>query len=243
MPTPDRDTTARFYRCALAGLGVLVQHQQTRDPFSDDANALWSAARGHLTAADRVDLVLADAAVAWPVAFSTRDVFALEGLAEDAAFPRDWPGIDPNVAPGATQRTVLPGVGNAVEQASAAVAVAWGPRPVPDAAARAALADAPRQRRFVIAGGAALAAAVAAASEGGLDLAAQVVLVSERPDERQWLGLAAAAHGARESPLVLRHASAAMPETAEALRDATVLVSADADDKARRAAELVQARR
>lgn len=243
MPTPDRDTTARFYRCALAGLGVLVQHHQTRDPFSDDANALWSAARGHLTAADRVDLVLSDASVAWPLAFSARDVFALEGLAEDAAFPRDWPGIDPNLAPAATQRTALPGAGNAVAQASAAVAEAWGPRPAADPTALAALAGAPRQQRFVIAGRAALAAAVARASEGGLNLATQVVLVSERPDERQWLGLAAAAHGARETPLVLRHARAAMPETAEALGDAKVLVSADADDKARRAAELVQARR
>jgi hypothetical protein len=105
-PAPDSSSKAAYYQAALRGLRFVEQRSPTGRRFGADADARWMALRGHLTAADRLDLLLRDADAQWPSAFGARSVFALRAVAEDDPFGAAWEPLDP-VDADALWRSVL----------------------------------------------------------------------------------------------------------------------------------------
>jgi hypothetical protein len=94
------DTQKSFYRAALIGLLAQEQASPTNRRFGAEADAAWSIFQGHLDTADRIDLLLRDAAVKHPAAFAPRTVFSGDpdllpdytpsGLPEDEPFGPSW---------------------------------------------------------------------------------------------------------------------------------------------------------
>lgn len=82
--------TERFYRAALLGLCAWEGRQPTKRRFCAEADAAWSMIQGHLREADRIDLLIRDAAVKHPAAFAPRTAFALLDLPEDEPFGPHW---------------------------------------------------------------------------------------------------------------------------------------------------------
>jgi len=78
--------------------GFAEERRPTGRRIGANADALWRSFKGHLTAADRIDLLLRDADLEWPLAFGARHVFRLAGVAEDEAFGADWPSLPLRVA-------------------------------------------------------------------------------------------------------------------------------------------------
>jgi hypothetical protein len=89
---------ASFYAAALAALRFVEHRAPTGRRFGDDADARWRAFQGHLTTADRIDLLLRDADVDFPGAFGARTTYALRALSEDEPFGADWSSLDTNDA-------------------------------------------------------------------------------------------------------------------------------------------------
>jgi hypothetical protein len=82
--------TDRFYRTALPALCAWEHHEPSKRRFGADADAAWAMFRGHLDDADRIDLLIRDAAVKHPAAFAPRTVFAFADLPEDEPFGPRW---------------------------------------------------------------------------------------------------------------------------------------------------------
>jgi hypothetical protein len=183
----DFDTTGAFYRAAHLGLRVL-DGRGVRRRFGAEADGRWQQFRGDMTNADRLDLLIKDAATIAPLAFAPRDVFALPGLSTEDPFGTQWPGARPGLG-GALFREDTDAPADAVAAFDAAVTL-WGQRL--DAFDAATLPRILPSTRLVVGGLAALRAVVAhfAAHRGSLDLADQVLLVADRPVERQLFGLA-----------------------------------------------------
>lgn len=79
-----------FYAAAVAGLRALDARERSPRRFGADPDTRWSAFRGNLNDADRIDMLLRDAATTWGAAFSPAESFGLFGLAPDEPFGPDW---------------------------------------------------------------------------------------------------------------------------------------------------------
>lgn len=232
MTAPPPDRLDAFYATAHAGLGILVRQGLLRDPFDEDNRALWRGVGGHLSEVDHLDLVIADAAVRWPLAFAPVVVFGYAGLADDEAFPPLWPGSDPNLALRRAQG-LPPSGAHGRDDATAIVAAGW--QKVLPAVQPALTAKLSVNASVVVGGAQALASVIAwAAADRDVDLGRQVTLVSADPLERQWLGLAAAAQGAQTTPRVLSPVVAGEAKMQRELGKATVVLSVDAARDVRR---------
>jgi len=207
-----------------------------RPSFGPEQDAQWNAFRGELRDADRLDLILRNAAATTPAAFAPRAVLALPGLPDDEPFGPDWPSADHALARTLIQEAGKPLDDGATMSVLDRVVKAWALQPrLPDSSRTSTIAP---QTRVVAAGtGAVLALARHFQGGRGLDLAAQVVFVSGTPGERQLLGIAAALLGSAGVPNIV-----APGTTAKAIRDLgftradLLLVSEDADPGARDAA-------
>lgn len=218
-----------YYDAASLGLRALESRPGGPRRFGADADARWKLFRGELGDADRLDLYLRDAATPHPAAFAPRVVFALDGLTTDEPFGADWETPDLAGVHGwlnAQAPADLPGL-------LAAVARAW--RLTPARFASAALTDLTPADRFALAGpGAIIAAACSFESRPGYDFADQAILITDRPGERQLLGIAAAYLGASRALRILTPAAATPGPAIPPLRVA--LISDDASPASRAAA-------
>lgn len=174
---PQRDA---FYAAAVAGLRALDARERAPRRFGTDADTRWASFKGALTDADRIDLLLRDAAVTWGVAFSPADAFDLFGLAPDEPFGPDWQPVGHTVA-----RRFLADADSAAAPADLArlLGIAVQAVSLPALAA---------STRLVVAGGSALVAvAQAFAGQPGLSWSDQVLAVATTPAHRQLAGLLA----------------------------------------------------
>ncbi len=190
-----------FYRAAHVGLRVL-DARSGRRRFGPDADAKWKQFRGELTDTDRMDLLLRDASTLAPLAFAPRDVFALTGLSTEDPFGPEWTGVAPQTGlSGALLRSTDDAPADPVAAFDLCLA-AW--ELAPPAFDPAKLPRIAPATRLVAGGVGALRALVAhfAAHRDALDLADQVVLVADRPYERQLLGLACVFLGTTNRPRV-----------------------------------------
>jgi hypothetical protein len=163
------------------------------------------------------------------------EVFALAGLAADEPFGPDWGGPDAVLAPQLLR--AAPPAELSVSSVLSEAARLWGvvPRSPPAELLRSFN---PATRVLAAGAGAVFALAEAARSTTGADLAAQVLLVADRPAERQLLGLAAALLGStRRTHALATCATAADAKQAGFPYVNVVLVSDDAPAEARAAAE------
>jgi len=218
MSTPDPETRQSFYTSALVCLRFLEQRKVTGRRFGPDADALWGAFCGHLTTADRIDVLLRDADAEWPGSFGARTAFALRALAEDEPFGAEWPSLDPIDAEALWRR--LPELSPASgRELFAACAAAWGETLAPfDAGPIDATA------KLVVAGPSAIAAtALAFAADETLSWSQQVVCVATPPPHRQLAALAAAIINALEPTRL-----ASLDEPPEIEPGSRLLASADA---------------
>ncbi len=87
------DGQRSYYSAALTALRFVEERQPTGRRFGKDADAAWRSFKGHLTAADRIDLLLRDADVQWRSAFGARSVYALPAVAEDESFGAQWESL------------------------------------------------------------------------------------------------------------------------------------------------------
>lgn len=175
-----------FYRAAALGLRAL-DGRGVRRRFGEDADARWRQFRGELRDADRFDLLLRDAATVSPLAFAPREVFGFAGLSAEDPFGPSWEGPPQGLA-GELLRADERVPDDLVEALDAVIA-RWEAR-----VARIDEAAVPRVTpgSRVVCGGLGAIRALAgvfAAQRERLDLAEQVVLVADRPVERQLFGL------------------------------------------------------
>ncbi len=119
--------TSSFYSAALSSLRYVEHRSPTGRRFGEDADARWRAFRGHLTTADRIDLLLRDADVEFPGAFGPRTTFALRAVAEDEPFGADWAKLSDPDAEALWRKLVRDGAPPAdLGGAIGAIGRAWG---------------------------------------------------------------------------------------------------------------------
>ena len=179
----DRDA---FYAAAYAGLRELDARERSPRRFGPDADARWASFRGGLNDADRIDVLLRDAAVVWGAGFSPAEAFGLFGLAPDEPFGPDWNTLSSSAA-----RRLL-------QDAPAGRGVADVGRLLGAAPSGVALPTITASTRLAVAGGAALVAvAEVFAQKPDLSWSDQVLAVAVKPSHRQLAGLLAVFVGAR----------------------------------------------
>lgn len=177
-----------FYEAAFVGLKALDARAGAARRFGPNADARWALFKGELKERDRLELLIRDAAVNHPAAFAPRRIFLLEGLAEDEPFGPEWPGPDAALAL-RLWRDSHASAPSALGEVLQATARAWSltPRPLtPDALSSIA----PASRILASGAGAVLALASHFEGRAELDLADQVLLVTDSPAERQLFGMA-----------------------------------------------------
>jgi hypothetical protein len=181
-------TPVPFYEASLRALRFVEGRAPTGRRFGPDADARWRNFQGHLTAADRIDLLLRDADTEYPGAFGARAPFALRGISEDDAFGPRWERLPATDADALWRRVVAEPPPADVASAITACATAWGlslrPLDVPPISATT---------KLLVAGPSAIAS-VASAFANGRDLAwpDQVTCVASPPAHRHLAALAAA---------------------------------------------------
>jgi hypothetical protein len=239
MRTPQAADVEAFYRASLDGLRFLESREGKGRRFGEAALAAWQALGGELEPRDRLDLLLRDAAVTHPLAFSPRLVFELAALTDDEPFGPEWLG-----APARLAETLLRDGTARGELDTAAVIAAsakrWGlPEPTPSPAAEDQVGRVTAAAHIVLTGmSAMLALTTAAAGRRDWDLAEQVVLIADSAAERQLWGIALLATPSRKQPRVLTPADA----TPERVRELGIkhldvaMVSEDAGPESQRAA-------
>ncbi len=175
-----------FYAAALAGLHALESRERTSRRFGTDADARWQSFRGHLELADRIDLLVRDAAVRWQSGFSPALVFQLPYLADDEPFGPDWGGLTPAQAERLWRSAGTPAD---LSTCAAALGVADAPVscPIPE----------PSTRLIVAGGSAILGVAKLFFGRPELSWSNQVLVVAEVPANRQLAGLVAPVIGAK----------------------------------------------
>lgn len=217
VPPSRRDT---FYTAALLGLHVLDSQERTPRRFGPDADARWQGFQGHLGIAERIDLLIRDAAVSWPMGFSPSRIFRLQGLASDEPFGPDWRSLPENVAQ-----------------------MLWSDvSATPDLDDVAAILDIPHEAidvpqltpatRLFVAGGAAIrAVAQVFAKSDVLSWSDQVMVVASSPSNRQLAGLVAPLIGALGTATVLTPSEdvGGSLKRAEITAGGVAIVSSDAD--------------
>jgi hypothetical protein len=208
-----------FYEGALIALRFVEARRPTGRRFGPDADARWSAFRGDLKTADRLDLLIRDADAQWPGSFGARTVFARENVAEDDPFGPEHEPMDPVDAEELWRAVLARPLPATVAATLTEVAAAWKLTLTPIAAGAVEPTD-----QFVIAGPSAIVSAAAAFSEGrDLDWSEQVTIVATPPGHRQ-LGAVAAALLNASRAAALFTAGGSPPTTR-----ARLLASPDAD--------------
>ncbi|MFO0575663.1 MAG: hypothetical protein U1A78_16830 [Polyangia bacterium] len=241
----------RFYRGALLGLRTLEAGERSARRFGPEADARWRALHGELLAADRLELLLRDAAGTQPAAFAPRLLFELPGLPADEPFGREFRGADEALATEllrtATQHAV-PASMSALLDTTAAI---WQMDVSTDGIDPEALDALQPASRVVAAGaGAVVALARSLSSRGGFDLADQVTVVTESPGVRQLLGLAILWTRRTQTPRLMNPADLlSAPDPLAVLRERSItqvdltVVTADATEAERAAVERLSALR
>lgn len=194
------DSVRLFYRAAAVGLRALDQ-RGVRRRFGREADERWKQLRGDMTAADRFELLLKDASVAFPLAFAPRDVFAIPGLLREDPFGAAWAGPPQGLATSLLREEAdVPADPVAAFDLAART---WEVSPKPFDVTALPRIGPPTQ--VVAAGLGALRALVLhfAAHRSGLDLAEQVLFVADAPAERHLFGIAALLLGATREPRVV----------------------------------------
>lgn len=211
-----------FYAAAVVGLRALDAMERTPRRLGVDADARWEAFRGALGPADRLDVLLRDAAVTWGIAFSPAQTFSARFLPPDETYGPEWKGVTDEVAKKLLARLSS----SALQDASAALGI------------KASAVELPRltpSTRVIVAGGAAiLALAEAFRRDSALSWSDQVVVAASSPAFRQLGGLAAVAIGARAKSVVV----SPDPDPRAVLRRTTIpqvdvaVISSDAEGDA-----------
>ncbi len=211
-----------FYRAALLGLRALDEAERSGRRFGADADARWNGFRGHLGTAERLDLVIRDAAVKWASAFSPALVFKLPGLASDEPFGPDWSALPEHEAARLwTDHSCPPGIG----AVTGALGIEAPPIDLP-----AVLPS----TRLLVAGGAAIAGVARHFQQhSALSWSDQVLVVAEQPRLRHLAGLMAPLlYAAGPTRLVLPSDDvAAVLAKADFSSGATVVTSNDASSR------------
>lgn len=240
MRAPQDSEVEAFYRASLDGLRFLEAREGKGRRFGEAAVAAWQALGGELESRDRLDLLLRDAAVTHPLAFSARLVFQLAALTDDEPFGPEWSGAPARLA----ELLLRDGTGSQATPDPAApfidAAKRWSvPEPKPAPALQDHVGRVTGASRILLSGASAMLTLNAAASgRRDWDLAEQVVLLAESPAERQLWGMALLSTPSRKQPRVLAPGEA----TADRIRELglkhldVALVSEDAGAEARRAA-------
>jgi hypothetical protein len=189
---------------------------------------MWRTFRGHLTAADRVDLLLRDADAEYPGAFGARIAFGLRGVGDDDAFGSTWQRLTPTDADTLWRRIVGEPVPSEISAVLTGCATA-----LDLSLASHGLPKLTANTRLLVAGPSAIASvALAFAKARDLAWADQVTCVATPPAHRQLAALCAAVLAAK--PTVLFKATEPLPGTA---RFDHHIVSDDADDADRAVAK------
>lgn len=209
-----------FYAAAVAGLRALDARERAPRRFGSDADARWGGIRGALNEADRIDLLLCDAAVTWGAAFSPAEAFGLFGLAPDEVFGPDWQPTS-----GANARRLIVEPTGATAPADIARLLGVDPTPV-------AVPPLTPSTRLAVAGGAALVAvANAFAASTNLSWSDQVLAVASSPATRQLAGLLAIVVGSPARTRLARPSDdlGAVLKAAQFAQIDVAVVSPDAD--------------
>jgi len=194
-----------YYRAALVGLHALDAVERTPRRFGPDADARWAGFAGHLGLAERLDLLIRDAAVTWGVAFSPALIFHLPGLAADEPFGPDWAPLPEHEA---KTLWAAPPAEPSMSAVAQALDIAPGTVDLP--------AITPTTRLFVAGGAAVLAVAAHFAAQHHLSWPHQVLVVAEGPRTLQLAGLIAPVTGAGGPTRARRptdHVASALQET------------------------------
>lgn len=179
-----------FYAAALTSLRYVEHRTPTGRRFGEDADARWKSFRGHLTTADRIDLLLRDADVEFPGAFGARTTFALRGVAEDEPFGAEWSALDGATAEAVWRRHVRDEAPPSdVRTLLRAMAAAWEITLEP-----VLLPTLTPTSRLLVVGPSAIAAVIEAfaAQSSTLRWSDQVVCIATPPAHRQLASNAAA---------------------------------------------------
>ena len=195
-----------YYRAAFLGLHALDASERTPRRFGPDAEARWSGFAGHLGLAQRLDLLIRDAAVTWGVGFSPALIFDLPGLALDEPFGPDWASLPEQEA---KRLWASPPGQVSIANVAKALGVSMSAVDLPPIS--------PTTRLFVAGGAAVCAVAAHFAEHDDLSWPDQVMVVAERPQVLQLAGLLAPVTVARGSTRALRP----VEDVARALKDAS----------------------
>lgn len=195
----DEKERHAFYEASLRALRFVDARAPSKRRFGPEADAMWKNFKGHLTAADRVDILLRDADIETGGAFGARVAFGMKGVAEDDAFGAEWTPLVPRVADELYRQISTAPVASSVGAALAECARAWllelRLRPVAT----------PKAADKLLIAGPSEVASVAAAFEGqdALSFADQVTVIATEPMHRHIAVLAAALLRCRRAPRIL----------------------------------------
>lgn len=214
----------------------LLRFVETRAPsgrrFGPDADALWSTFAGGLKTCDRIDVLLRDADVQWPGAFGARSTFGLRAVAEDDAFGADWTSLDPMDGEKTWKQCQAGEAPGSVGDALAAIEKAWDRTSSP-----LSLPEVGPTTKLVVAGHSAIVSAIGVFAENdALSWPEQVTVVADDPAQRQVAAAAVALLNVTK-PTALRRSDERSPVAGAAL-----VLSDDASDEVRAAAEEIAAR-
>ena len=178
-----------------------------------------------------MDILLRDADVQWPGAFGARTAFGLRAVAEDDAFGADWISLDPMDGEKTWKRFQMGSAPSSAGDAIAALEKVWdrqlSPIPLPDVGPTT---------KLVVAGHGAIVSSIRLFAENdALSWPEQVTVVADDPATRQVVAAATALLN-ETKPTALRLSDQRTP-----VAGATVVLSDDATDEVRAAAEEIAA--
>lgn len=228
LATADRSA---YYTGALQLLRFVEDRAPSNRRFGADADALWSTFAGGLKTCDRIDTLLRDADVQWPGAFGARSTFGLRAVAEDDAYGADWTSLDPMDGEKTWKQCQTGPAPSSPGDAIAALEKIWDRQSSP-----VALPEVGPTTKLVVGGHSAIVSAIRLFAENdALSWPEQVTVVADDPAVRQ-VAAAATALLNETKPTALRLSDQRTP-----VAGATVVLSDDATDEVRAAAEEIAA--
>ncbi|MCR9166535.1 MAG: hypothetical protein ACE37F_37135 [Nannocystaceae bacterium] len=228
IETTDRSA---YYTAALQLLRFVEARAPSNRRFGTDADALWSTFAGGLKTCDRIDTLLRDADVQWPGAFGARSTFGLRAVAEDDAYGADWTSLDPMDGEKTWKTAGQGDAPSSPAEAIAALEAAWE-----RSSSAVPMPNVGPTTKLVLGGLSAVVSAIHLfAQDDALSWPEQVTVVADAPAERQ-VAAAAAALLNETKPTALR-----LSDQRTAVVGATLVLSDDASDEVRTAAEEIAA--
>jgi hypothetical protein len=218
-------SSSALYDASLRALRYIETRSPTRRRFGADADALWRTFQGHLTAADRVELLLRDADAEYPGAFGARTAFDLRGMSEDDPFGTRWPRPSAAEADALWRKVNADAPPRDVASALTACAAAWDITIAP-----LDIAPITPTTRLLVVGPSAIASlAVKFSGASELAWADQVTCVATPTGHRHLAALVAALLG---SPKPTRIVTATGVDSKAAFDRVVASPDADPDDRA-----------